>query len=96
MQEARNDVLRCLLGCSSSAIYTPLEVVTSSEDQFLKAITSFSNSLAPTLTFSLINVIFSYDPVGWGVPYNNQMFSDAHEPVLDTALHLLLIMLNQR
>lgn len=96
MDTARQDVLRCLLACSSNAIYSTLDVVTSTTDRFLRAVTSESNPLVPTLTFSLVNVVFSYDPVGWGVPYNQQMFGDSREPVVDTALHLLLVMLNAR
>lgn len=30
---------------------------------------------------SLINIVFSYNPIGWGIPYNHVYFADHHEEV---------------
>ena len=34
---------------------------------------------APTLFYSLLNAVISYDPVGWGVPYAGAFTSDERE-----------------
>ena len=33
----------------------------------------------------------SYDPVGYGVPYNHLMFSDHREPLVEIALQVLCV-----
>jgi hypothetical protein len=45
---------------------------------------------------SLWNVIVTYDPVGWGVPYNHVLFSDPLEDQMSKAAQLLSILLEYR
>lgn len=40
---------------------------------------------------SLLNCLCSYDPVGYGVPYNHLMFSDHREPLVEVALQVLCV-----
>lgn len=40
---------------------------------------------------SLLNCLCSYDPVGYGVPYNHLMFSDSREPLVEVALQVLCV-----
>lgn len=42
---------------------------------------------------SLLNIIFSYDPVGYGLPYNYLMFTDSRETLVEIACQLLCVVL---
>ena len=42
---------------------------------------------------SLLNIVCSYDPVGYGVPYNHLMFLDSREPLVEVALQVLCVTL---
>lgn len=42
---------------------------------------------------SLLNIVCSYDPVGYGVPYNHLMFTDSREPLVEVALQVLCVTL---
>lgn len=33
----------------------------------------------------------SYDPIGYGVPYNHLMFADSREPLVEVALQVLCV-----
>jgi hypothetical protein len=53
--------------------------------------TSSENRHALPVFTSLLNVCCSYDPVGMGlVPYNHLMFTDSREPLVETALQILV------
>ena len=64
--------------------------------RWLDLFTSSAELFPPTLLHSLINVVCSYDPVGWGVPYNHVLFSDYAEPLADAAAQVLCIVLDHR
>jgi hypothetical protein len=53
------------------------------------------HKLAPTLFYSLLNTICSYEPVGL-LPYTHQFFTDYREPLVDASLQLLLVLLDCR
>jgi hypothetical protein len=55
--------------------------------------TSFKNQHALPLFTSLINIIFSYDPVGYGLPYNYLMFTDSREALVEVSCQLLCVVL---
>ncbi len=42
---------------------------------------------------SLLNIIFSYDPVGYGLPYNYLMFTDSREALVEVCCQLLCVCL---
>lgn len=44
---------------------------------------------------SLLNVVCAYDPVGYGVPYNYLLVNDAREPLIEVALHVLIVCLDE-
>lgn len=44
---------------------------------------------------SLLNVICSYDPVGYGLPYNYLLTTDSREPLVQTALQVLIVCLDR-
>ena len=43
---------------------------------------------------SLLNVVFAYDPVGMGMPYNHVFFSDSRGPLINVALQVLIVCLD--
>lgn len=40
---------------------------------------------------SLLNIVCAYDPVGYGVPYNHLMFTDSREQLVEGALQVLCV-----
>ena len=45
---------------------------------------------------SLINVSLTYDPIGWGLPYNYLLSSDdSAETLVEVSMHTLLLLLNR-
>ena len=42
---------------------------------------------------SLLNIIFSYDPVGYGLPYNYLMFTDSREALVEICCQILCVCL---
>ena len=50
--------------------------------------TSTENRHALPLFTSLLNTVCSYDPVGYGVPYNHLMFNDSREPLVEVSLQV--------
>jgi hypothetical protein len=53
---------------------------------------SFVRQTLPLFT-SLINIVFSYDPVGY-LPYNYLLFTDTREPLVEVAAQVLCITLD--
>ena len=44
---------------------------------------------------SLINILFSYDPIGYGLPYNYILFNDTREPLVEAVAQILCVTLEQ-
>uniref|UniRef100_M4AQZ4 HID1 domain containing n=1 Tax=Xiphophorus maculatus TaxID=8083 RepID=M4AQZ4_XIPMA len=89
----RTELLKLLLTCFSEAMYlSPL-----SDSQVLNPWVSFfcsaENRHALPLFTSLLNVVCSYDPVGYGIPYNHLLFSDYREQLVEQALQVLIVTL---
>jgi len=57
-------------------------------------VTSAENRHALPMFTSLLNTVSAYDPVGLGVPYNHLLFSDSAEPLVETALQVLIVTLD--
>uniref|UniRef100_A0A3B3Z3X0 HID1 domain containing b n=1 Tax=Poecilia mexicana TaxID=48701 RepID=A0A3B3Z3X0_9TELE len=89
----RTELLKLLLTCFSEAMY----LSPSSETQVLNPWVSFfcsaENRHALPLFTSLLNVVCSYDPVGYGIPYNHLLFSDYREQLVEQALQVLIVTL---
>ena len=52
-----------------------------------------NNRHALPLFTSVLNIIFSYDPVGYGLPYNYLMFTDSRENLVEVSAQLLCVIL---
>uniref|UniRef100_A0A915DID7 Protein HID1 n=1 Tax=Ditylenchus dipsaci TaxID=166011 RepID=A0A915DID7_9BILA len=44
---------------------------------------------------SLLNVVCSYDPVGYGLPYNYLLVNDSREPLVQAAIQVLIVCLDR-
>ncbi|UJR08988.1 hypothetical protein I4U23_013238 [Adineta vaga] len=95
------------VGFSQSPVHTPsndrnrteiLKLLLVSElhshsNKWLTYFTSGHNRQTLPLFTSLINIVFSYDPVGY-LPYNYLLFTDTREPLVEVAAQLLCITLD--
>jgi uncharacterized membrane protein len=50
---------------------------------------------AKALFRALFSVVFSYDPVGMGIPYAHSLVTDSHYTVMHVAAQLLMLLLSQ-
>ncbi|KAG2787666.1 hypothetical protein JG687_00013103 [Phytophthora cactorum] len=90
----RKEVLALLLTCFSGILYQTAETCSQWKDRFLEVATAPDCPFAPTLFYSLLNIVVSYDPVGWGVPYAGSIVSDDRELLVDLSLQVLLVLLD--
>ncbi|CAF1242035.1 unnamed protein product [Rotaria sp. Silwood1] len=90
----RTEILKLLLTCFSETIYmNPSIELQSYPNKWLAYFTSSHNRQTLPLFTSLINIIFSYDPVGY-LPYNYLLFTDTREPLVEVAAQLLCVTLD--
>ncbi|CAF1370839.1 unnamed protein product [Adineta steineri] len=90
----RTEILKLLLVCFSETIYmNPTAELHSHSNKWLTYFTSGHNRQTLPLFTSLINIVFSYDPVGY-LPYNYLLFTDTREPLVEVAAQLLCITLD--
>ncbi|POM74248.1 High-temperature-induced dauer-formation protein [Phytophthora palmivora] len=75
-------------------LYQTAETCSHWKDRFLEVATALECPFAPTLFYSLLNIVVSYDPVGWGVPYAGSIVSDDRELLVDLSLQVLLVLLD--
>lgn len=66
----------------------------SAPNKWVEYLTSTENRHALPMFTSLLNTVCAYDPVGLGLPYNHLLFSDTAEPLVDTALQILIVTLD--
>ncbi|KRX76888.1 Protein HID1 [Trichinella sp. T6] len=92
----RTELLRLLLTCLSDVMYQSNAAIQSGYENFwLTNFTSAENRHVLPLFTSLMNVVFSYDPIGYGLPYNHLLFSDCRGPLVEVALQVLVATLDQ-
>ncbi|CAF3294296.1 unnamed protein product [Rotaria socialis] len=90
----RTEILKLLLTCFSETIYMkPSVELQSYSNKWLNYFTSSDNRQTLPLFTSLINIVFSYDPVGY-LPYNYLLFTDTREPLVEAAAQLLCVTLD--
>ena len=95
IDEARDAALEALLACCSGVLYTPPGELGRAPNWLLLSAVHTSDSQAKSLFRALLCVVFSYDPVGWGVPYMHSLVPDTHHQVLHHGVQLLLVLLSQ-
>ncbi|XP_013385950.1 protein HID1 isoform X3 [Lingula anatina] len=90
----RTEILKLLLTCFSESMYLPpVAEAHAQPNQWIAYFTSTENRHALPLFTSLLNITASYDPVGYGVPYNHLMFTDSREPLVEVSLQVLCVTL---
>ncbi|ESO82024.1 hypothetical protein LOTGIDRAFT_135546 [Lottia gigantea] len=88
----RTEILKLLLTCFSETMYLPpIADAHVHPNQWIQFFSSTENRHALPLFTSMLNLVCSYDPVGYGVPYNHLMFSDHREPLVEIALQVLCV-----
>ncbi|XP_014664114.1 PREDICTED: protein HID1-like [Priapulus caudatus] len=90
----RSDLLKLLLTCFSETMYLHTGSEYSQRNRWIGYFTSAENRHALPLFTSLLNTVCAYDPVGYGIPYNHLMFTDYAEPLVETALQVLVVTLD--
>jgi High-temperature-induced dauer-formation protein len=105
----RTELLKLLLTCFSEVIYAPVNgkglwgaringMLLGSDDKRLRWVTHFTSAenrhVLPLFT-SLLNTVCAYDPVGYGIPYNYLLVGDSREPLVQTAIQLLIVALDR-
>ncbi|XP_030631630.1 protein HID1-like [Chanos chanos] len=91
----RTEVLKLLLTCFSEAMYLPPSADSNTINPWVRFFCSPDNRHALPLFTSLLNMVCAYDPVGYGIPYNHLLFSDHRETLVEHALQLLIVTLDQ-
>lgn len=90
----RCELLRLLSVLCSGVLYAAPDAARPARSRFLDAATSPHCPFAPSLFFSLLNTVLSYDPVGMGVPYALSLVADRDEPLACLAAQTLLALLD--
>ncbi|KAK6109919.1 High-temperature-induced dauer-formation family protein [Brugia pahangi] len=90
--QRRTEILKLLLTCFSEVIY--VSVSDENRMRWIARFTSAENRHVLPLFTSLLNIVCAYDPVGFGVPYNYLLFTDTREPLVQTALQVLIVCLD--
>ncbi|EAL63430.1 UPF0663 family protein [Dictyostelium discoideum AX4] len=89
----RLSVLQCLITCLSEQLYVPQDSVSTFKSKWLDWITHTQEYYTEALLFSLINTFATFDPIGWGIPYNHLMYSDDHEICSKLSIQILNVLL---
>lgn len=90
----RTELLKLLLTCFSEDMYqSPSDKHTI--NPWVSFFCSRENRHALPLFTSLLNVVCAYDPIGYGIPYNHLMFSDQRGALVELALQILIVSLEQ-
>ena len=90
----RIDILRVLIAIFSDALYQSPSSYDPCASLWLEVATSVDAPYADIMFYSLINVVLGYDPMGWGVPYGNLVATDTLKNLMETAVHVLVILLD--
>ncbi|TMW49365.1 hypothetical protein DOY81_005561 [Sarcophaga bullata] len=93
MERRRTELLKLLLTCFSEPMYRAPQP-TEEPNKWIAYFTSADNRHALPLFTSFLNTVCSYDPVGFGVPYNHLLFTDTTEPLVEACLQILIVTLD--
>lgn len=95
-EQNRTELLRLLIVCMSQPLYVDTGSGASARCPLYETAISPDCPMLPTLFFSLINTVVTFDPEGWGLPYVSAMEADSREPFIDASLQALLLLLDYR
>merc|ERR1719382_331526 len=92
--KTRSDVLRCVLACLSGPLFQAADDYQEKPPAWLLRFTGGEVCHTANLFCSLMSMVFSYDPVGWGVPYGGYFASGTEEELVDAALQVLCVVMD--
>ena len=94
----RMAVLRCLLACLTGSLHNSVEKAAETPNRFIARLvdTEHIHPRANGLFFSLMNIVLSYDPVGWGLPYSYLFSSSVPQQLMEACLSTLGVLLAYR
>ncbi|KAI0220338.1 Protein HID1 [Lamellibrachia satsuma] len=91
----RSEILKLIITCFSETMYLPpVADAHCQPNHWIAYFTSTENRHALPIFTSLLNIVCAYDPVGYGLPYNHLMFADSREPLVEVALQVLCVSLD--
>jgi len=91
---ARTEVLRCLLACVSGPLYRSADENQKHPSPWLLRFTGGQVCYTANLFGSLMSIVCTYDPVGWGIPYGSFFSSGTEEALVDVALQVLCVLID--
>lgn len=92
--KTRAEVLRCLLACISGPLFQTSEEYQERPPTWLRHFCGGEVAHTANLFCSLMSTVFSYDPVGWGVPYGGFFASGSEEDLVDVSSQVLCIIMD--
>jgi len=90
----RVEVLRLLLSALCEPLYQSAEAYDPWRSRWLAVATARDVPNARLLFYSLLNVIFDYDPTGFGLPYGGALASEAPTQLVTAAAQLVIALLD--
>lgn len=90
----RVEVLRLLLSATCEPLYLSAEAYDPWASRWLSVATAQDLPNARLLFYSLLNVIFSYDPTGFGLPYGGALASEAPTHLVTVAAQVIIALLD--
>ena len=90
----RIESLRLLLAGSCGDVYRSYDSMLTSANPWLKIACSNDAPFAEALFYSLMNTVFGYDPVGWGLPFSSYISKDTVKELMEASIDVLLVYLN--
>lgn len=90
----RSEVLRCLLACLSGPLFRTVDEYQDNASPWLLWFTGGKVVNTANLFCSLMATAFSYDPVGWGMPYGGHFARGCEEDLVDVSLQVLCVLMD--
>eukprot|EP00698_Gefionella_okellyi_P013902 TRINITY_DN3844_c0_g1_i1.p1 TRINITY_DN3844_c0_g1~~TRINITY_DN3844_c0_g1_i1.p1 ORF type:complete len:808 (+),score=209.08 TRINITY_DN3844_c0_g1_i1:121-2544(+) len=90
----RFEVLKCLLCCFSSTLFTRTEILGNADHRLLAYATSEHCPNTRQLLYSLVNVVVTWDAIGWGIPYAGLITDSSREILVDASVQTLCLLLD--
>eukprot|EP00285_Hemiselmis_virescens_P014139 CAMPEP_0173379844 /NCGR_PEP_ID=MMETSP1356-20130122/2652_1 /TAXON_ID=77927 ORGANISM="Hemiselmis virescens, Strain PCC157" /NCGR_SAMPLE_ID=MMETSP1356 /ASSEMBLY_ACC=CAM_ASM_000847 /LENGTH=563 /DNA_ID=CAMNT_0014333261 /DNA_START=61 /DNA_END=1749 /DNA_ORIENTATION=+ len=90
----RTQLLKLMLVTCSQTLYVTPDEYKKRDNRWLRFYSAQPPQLIVPIVRSWLATIFSYDPVGMGIPYSSTVVTDTQEDVVDSTLHALIACLD--
>uniref|UniRef100_A0A6U4MU41 HID1 domain-containing protein n=1 Tax=Hemiselmis andersenii TaxID=464988 RepID=A0A6U4MU41_HEMAN len=92
--KARTQLLKLLLVTCSQTLYVTPDEYKRTDNRWLRFYSAQPPQLIVPIVRTWLATIFSYDPVGMGIPYSSAVVTDSQEEIVDATLHALITCLD--